>query len=217
MSPSLHLIALACTWLAYGLVHSLLAAEKTKRLFRQYLPGYFRAYRLLYNLLAGLLLLPPVWLLFTYSGELLWQWPSPVRWLADGLAVSALCAFAWSVGIYNTREFLGLSQLKNSQSSVDDVSPLSISPLHRYVRHPWYFLGLVIIWTREMNASLLVTAVFLTLYVIVGAWLEERKLLNRYGRRYALYLDKVPGLIPRPWRRLSKQEAQHILELEGPP
>ena len=35
---------------------------------------------------------------------------------------------------------------------------MSLSPLHRWVRHPWYFLGLLILWTQEMNAALLVTA-----------------------------------------------------------
>lgn len=214
MSSSIHLLLLVLSWLAYGLVHSLLATDKSKLLFKKYFPGYFNTYRLGYNLLAGILLVPPAWLLFSYSGAPLWQWPGIIGWLADAAAVLAIATFIASSGMYDTREFLGLSQLRESQSTIDDRAPMSISTLHRFIRHPWYFLGLVILWTREMNAALLVSAITLTVYVIAGAWLEERKLLKQYGHQYARYRKNVPGLVPLPWKYLSKEEARRILELE---
>jgi protein-S-isoprenylcysteine O-methyltransferase Ste14 len=80
------------------------------------------------------------------------------------------------------------------------------------VRHPWYFLGLVILWTREMDAALLTSAVVLTLYLAIGARLEDNKLVTLYGESYRRYREKVPGLVPLPWRHLSRQDVVDILK-----
>lgn len=213
MSPSTQLYLLATLWILYALVHSLLASLRFKRIIRQRFPDSFPGYRLGYNLLAILLLVPPVWLLISYPGDLLWHWPEPVRWLADTLAILAILAFLWSIRIYDTGEFLGLSQLRKKTPSVDDQAPMSLSAPHRYVRHPWYFLGLVVIWTREMNAAFLITAVILTLYLWIGSRLEERKLLSCYGEQYRHYRKSVPGLFPLPWRYLSRKQAEDILRM----
>ncbi len=90
---------------------------------------------------------------------------------------------------------------------------MRLSTAHRFVRHPWYFLGLIIIWTREMNTAFLLTAVILTLYLLLGSRLEENKLLARYGDQYRRYQVSVPTLIPRPWRYLSRQQAEEILDM----
>ena len=41
--------------------------------------------------------------------------------------------------------------------------------------------------------------------------LEERKLIQYHGERYRLYRERVPALLPSPWRRLSTEEAESIL------
>jgi len=38
----------------------------------------------------------------------------------------------------------------------------------------------------------------MTLYILVGVWLEERDLLRRFGAAYVEYRQRVPALIP--WR-----------------
>jgi len=77
-----------------------------------------------------------------------------------------------------------------------------------------YFLGLVIVWTREMNAAFLLTAVTLTLYLLIGSRQEEKKLLACYGEQYRKYQASVPGLVPRLWRYLSRQQAEEILGMK---
>jgi protein-S-isoprenylcysteine O-methyltransferase Ste14 len=85
--------------------------------------------------------------------------------------------------------------------------------MHRYVRHPWYALGLVVVWTRSMDAAMLVTALAITVYLVIGSRLEERKLLVYHGEAYRRYMERVPGLIPLPWRRLKSGEAERIAAL----
>jgi protein-S-isoprenylcysteine O-methyltransferase Ste14 len=185
MSPTLHLTLLAAGWTLYGLIHSLLASHCCKAW-------------------------PPLILLFSYPGSPLWHWPGALGWVADGAALAAIAGFIATFRIYDTSEFLGTRQLRNRSAALDDQAPMSVSWAHRFVRHPWYFLGLVVIWTREMNAALLTTAVILTLYVIAGSRLEERKLDDLYGERYRAYRQRVPALLPLPWRYLSRRETALI-------
>jgi len=65
-----------------------------------------------------------------------------------------------------------------------------------------------------MNAAFLLTAVTLTLYLLVGSRQEEKKLLACYGEQYRKYQGLVPGLIPRPWRYISRQQAEEILDMK---
>ena len=111
-------------------------------------------------------------------------------------------------------EAMGNKEDKQTILAVDDQAPMSLSFAHRFVRHPWYFLGLVIIWTREMNTAFLLTAVTLTLYLLIGSRQEEKKLVACYGEQYRRYQASVPGLVPRPWCYISRQQAEEILGME---
>jgi len=139
MSNPTHLALLMLSWTLYGIPHSLLASHACKNAVMNRFSSAFRVYRLTYNLLAILLLTPPLWLLFSYPGDLLWHWPTALRWLADIAALSAVAGFMWSARFYDTREFLRFRQLSQTTLSFDDQAPMSLSCAHRLVHHPWYF------------------------------------------------------------------------------
>jgi len=128
----------------------------------------------------------------------------------NGLALLALACFFVSTRAYDMGEFLGTRQLREHVS--DDHQTFTLSGFHRFVRHPWYCIGLVLIWTRNMNESLLVSSLALTAYFLVGSILEERKLVARYGDAYREYMARVPGLIPVPWKFLSTAEANALMQ-----
>lgn len=203
---------LALGWLAYAGLHSLLAALAVKSWTTRRWPAFAPWYRLAYNLIAVLLVLPLLWASFTIPGDWLWRWSGFGAWIANGLALLALTAFWYSTGAYDMAEFLGLRPLREKRSDAAEHDAFRISPLHRYVRHPWYCLGLVLIWTRDMNAPMLVSATAITLYLIIGARLEEKKLEAHYGAAYRAYRQRVPGLLPLPWKRLSAAEAEVLMQ-----
>ena len=209
------LLLIACAWLAYGAVHSWLAADGVKAWVQRRWSGIAPAYRLVYNGLAALLLIPPLWLTLRSPGEALWHWPG---WLAWPAAAIAVAGFVWSQRWYDTGEFLGLRQWRRRDSR--EHEGFVLSPLHRHVRHPWYSLGLLLLWTRDLNAAWLTTAVALTVYVVIGSRIEERKLIARYGDAYREYMRRVPALIPWPGRHLSPAESQALQQaarIEGQP
>ncbi|MCX8018179.1 MAG: hypothetical protein N2690_09815, partial [Rhodocyclaceae bacterium] len=158
------LMSLAAGWLAYAGLHSLLASLGCKAWVTRHWRGFAPYYRLAYNALALVLAIPLVWASYALPGEYWWRWSGPWAWLANGLALAALLGLWFSFGYYDMGEFLGLKPLREKRRDASEHDGLRISPLHRYVRHPWYALALVLVWTRDMNAPLFVSAVAITLY-----------------------------------------------------
>ena len=210
MSP-LSLAFLGLLWVAYFALHSLLASLWLKSRIAGRWPGLMPWYRLLFNALALLLLLPPAAMLWWLGDAPLWRYEGIWNWLRYGMMGLAAAGFIWSLRYYDGREFFGLRQLKEGLHEIEDQERLQISPMHRFVRHPWYSLLLVLIWTQEMDPARLVTALLISGYLWLGSWLEERKLVVYHGAPYQRYCERVPGLIPRPGRYLTREEAEKIV------
>ena len=209
-TPDTQIILLIVSWLIYFGLHSLLASIGAKQYVADHWPRAMPAYRLTFNGIAVVLLVVPLWLSFAGSGPWLWRWSGGAFYLSLGLSAAALAGFAWSLKFYDTSEFLGLRQLRERNASVDDQERFQLSPLHRWVRHPWYFFALVIVWTRDMNAPMLTTAILITLYFIIGSRLEEQKLIRYHGDVYRRYRERVPGLVPLPWKFLREADAEAL-------
>jgi protein-S-isoprenylcysteine O-methyltransferase Ste14 len=206
----MELFWLALAWLAYAALHSLLASFAVKERIAARWPCLMPGYRLGYNLVAVVTALPLAWLVYATPGDWLWRWTGVWAWLANGLALAAVVVMMRSAGHYDMGEFLGLRQLRDGAAQPDRPGGFSLSPFHRFVRHPWYCCGLVLVWTRDMNPALLLSALAITLYFVVGSRLEEKKLLALHGEMYRRYLARVPGLLPLPWKYLRRAEAAEL-------
>jgi len=210
-------LLLVLAWAGFFAFHSLGASLTMKRWVAARRPAVMPAYRLIFNFLALLLLLPVLALMHRLDGAWLWRWEGVAFLFANGLAILAAAGFLWSLRWYDGQEFMGLRQIRGGVKSVEDQEQFHLSPLHRHVRHPWYSFGLVILWTRDMNPALLISALLITLYLVIGYRLEERKLIAYHGERYRRYRERVPALVPLPWKRLDAKEAHRISTKENPP
>jgi protein-S-isoprenylcysteine O-methyltransferase Ste14 len=206
------LLALAIAWMAYFTVHSVMAGTRFKSWLAHRSPSLGASYRLFYNLTASASLLIPLGLVVALSGPPLVELPNSVKWALDGLALVAVAAFVWSLKGYDLGRFAGTQRNEVPQH---DGSALALSGFNRYVRHPWYALGLVIIWTRPLDGAWLVSAFIMTAYFFIGTRLEEHKLIERFGDAYRQYQARVPMFFPRPGAVLSPDEA-HRLEALAP-
>lgn len=211
--PVERLIDIALAWIVYFVLHSTLASLSVKRWVAGRRPGWMPAYRLFFNAAAELFLLPPLALVYLERGPWLWVWTGWSWWLANGLAALAALGFLYSLRWYDGAELLGLRQWRGNVRSVEDQERFHLSPLHHWVRHPWYALGLVLVWTRDMDVNMLLSALLITLYFAVGSLLEEHKLMRYHGEVYRRYRRQVPGLIPLPWRHLTNGQARELMDL----
>lgn len=204
------LFLLVLSWLVYFGLHSLLASLGVKRWVARKHPRWMCGYRLFFNAAALALLVPPLVLTYAHRGPWLWEWTGLGWWVTNALAAGAALGFLWSLRWYDGSEFLGLRQWRGRVRTAEDQERFHLSPMHRFVRHPWYSLGLVLVWSRDMDPAILTTALMISVYFVWGSRLEERKLVVYHGERYRRYRRLVPSLIPLPWKFLTREQARDL-------
>ncbi|MEJ5202548.1 MAG: isoprenylcysteine carboxylmethyltransferase family protein [Anaerolineales bacterium] len=182
----------------WGAIHSLLASLWFKDLVRRWSAMlYERGYRLFFNIFAIASFLPVLVLVALLPDRLIYTIPLPWSLLTMGVQGLALVGLAYGVSQTGMMNFLGLEQLLDPQSAVRQ-RPLVTDGLYRYVRHPLYFFGLLLIWlVPRMSWNWLAFSIGATLYLTIGTLFEERKLRQEFGEAYEEYRRRTPMLIPR--------------------
>jgi len=185
--------ALWCT------VHSLLIARGFERRLRRVLGPRAAWHRLVYNLFSAATLLW-CWTVFRrHPGAPLWDWPG--LWQAPRWAGLALAAWLGWLGLraHDNQAFLGLRQVRDLRAGrAPAPARLSRDGVLGIVRHPYYAAGLLFVICHDgfTTTTMAWRGVFV-LYLLLGTWLEERKLLAEYGDAYRAYRREVPALVPR--------------------
>jgi methanethiol S-methyltransferase len=184
--------------LVYGGAHSLLASLQAKSLAGNWLGERFRKrwYRLFFNA-AGIVTLAPVLaLMAALPDQHIYTISLP--WALFTLALQGIAGMGAVYAVYQTgaSSFLGFEQVLHPETS-DYTRPLATGGLYRYVRHPIYTCSLVLLWlTPVMTWNLLGFNLGATLYFVIGALFEERKLVKEHGGQYEDYRRRVPMLVP---------------------
>jgi len=184
------LLALALWGFVHSLTASLILKEKAAQIFGA---DFVRLYRLLYNGFALITFLPVMGLVATLPSENLYAVPKPWGYVMG--AGQGVAAFMLLVAVLQTDalHFTGLKQLFVEEPK----GSLVTSGLYKIVRHPIYTFSLLFLWLApNMSDNSLVFYVGITLYFIVGAYFEERKLLREFGEDYAAYKKSTAMLIP---------------------
>jgi protein-S-isoprenylcysteine O-methyltransferase Ste14 len=143
---------------------------------------------------------------------LFWQWrpmPAVVWQIADpriAAAVLGLSAVGWlivltSTFLINHFELFGLHQVANNLAGRPMPTPRFRTPLYyKLVRHPIYLGFIIAFWAAPtMTMGHLLFAAVTTAYIVVGASLEERDLIEVFGDEYRRYRGRVSMLVP--WRK----------------
>jgi protein-S-isoprenylcysteine O-methyltransferase Ste14 len=199
------LIFLALGWAAWGGLHSLLISPLWMRLVSDRFAWLCPWYRLGYNALAVLTILPLLYFKSALAGETLLEWGGVLAVPRFALLGAAVWLFWAGARQYDLSVVGGLAQLRSSCSFAGSpyASELRTSGILGRVRHPWYGGALLVLWTRTgaFDAAELVTSLVLTGYVLVGTWLEERKLVHVHGDTYRNYQRRTPMFFPWPDRR----------------
>ncbi len=185
------MILLLSIWAFYFFMHSFLANETVKERLTKAFKHSKQTYRQLYNLL-NLLSLPVILLLHyrTPSAGLFASNP-----FLSALGLLLVTAGLWLMFVaaksYNLPAFFGFG--------VETNMPLQINGLHRYMRHPLYSgtlllcLGICTAIPQLKNWYLLL---LMFVYLLIGIWLEEKKLIGHFGDTYVQYKKRVKRLLP---------------------
>jgi protein-S-isoprenylcysteine O-methyltransferase Ste14 len=180
--------------LCYGAVHSLLASLRVKSEARKLFgPSADHWYRLGFNFAAVITFLPVLAAVGANIGPVLVAVPWP--WAAILVAVELI---AVGLMVYAFRHsdpafFMGIGQLGNESSGAG----LMTTGFYGIVRHPLYITGLLILWCFPiLTTGTLAFNAAITIYILIGSELEERRLIAEFGEEYLRYRKKVARLIP---------------------
>jgi protein-S-isoprenylcysteine O-methyltransferase Ste14 len=97
---------------------------------------------------------------------------------------------------YNLAEFSGLDAFRKREGK---GGKLAIHGLSGRVRHPLYTGMLLVLWGfwfYDSTLSSFIMALFLSGYIRIGIYFEERKLIREFGNEYRNYQKQVPMLFP---------------------
>ena len=186
--------ALFLAWLAWCLLHSLLASRRVKGRLELRLHLTRRHYRLAYVIFSTL----SVTALFFWQLAVLpppppagWPWQA-VRFLLGGYGLLML----WAGGrAYDLREFLGLKVFTTSSAGHPHMQKGGILA---WVRHPWYSGGIALVAAvGETPLDRWDWRLLLIAYLVIGCLVEERRLTDELGEVYRQYQREVPMLLPR--------------------
>jgi protein-S-isoprenylcysteine O-methyltransferase Ste14 len=182
-------IYLGIAWLIYGAIHSILATDTIKKS----VPTKY--YRLIYNFLAIVLLIPILYLQITLPSVNVMISSLLSQVLSGMMMLSGIYLVYVSFKNYELKEFLGLDFNQKKTKS-----ELQIEGVSSVVRHPIYTGILLFLWGTFgyfTTEAYLVTAIALTIYIRIGIYFEEKKLVKEFGKQYEKYQKEVPMLIPK--------------------
>jgi protein-S-isoprenylcysteine O-methyltransferase Ste14 len=137
------------------------------------------------------------------QGIVLFRWQGTLTIVQIALLLIALSLFIAGGTQYDMLQFIGIRQIRSGKScsALSDSCAIGTSGILRVTRHPWYLAAIIFVWIwyREMYVSTLIVNCILTIYLIIGTILEERKLVLEMGDAYREYQGRVSMLFPFRW------------------
>jgi protein-S-isoprenylcysteine O-methyltransferase Ste14 len=191
-------VILSILWMVWCALHSLLISTPVTTYLQDRWGNRFHYYRLIYNGVALASLLPIVLFAYGLRAEPLFRWEGEWRVMQYLLVFSALFLFVAGARHYDALQFIGLRQIKQMDSCtlLTEDCELDTKGILGLIRHPWYLGAILIIWARDLDLAAILTNIILTGYLVLGTFMEEHKLKDRFGEAYTAYQDRVGMFFP---------------------
>jgi len=187
----------ACLSLAFFFQHS----GMVRRSFRRYLSWFIsEAYAgAIYTISSGIVLIAVI-IFWQESSSTVATAKGALRLLLRAIFPASLVGFYWGTKALGFFDPYGIKAIKyRLRGKRPREITLTINGPYRFVRHPLYFFVLLMIWSNPyLTLDRFLFNILWTVWICIGAFLEERDLTVDFGEAYRRYKRKVPMLIP--WR-----------------
>lgn len=199
-SPSVALLVDLALIVMFGMQHSIMARRTFKLRLARILPPSIE--RSTY-VLATAVVLGAIYVCWMPLPQAVWatesrEWRNLI-WAAFGAGNLLILCSTFMIDHF---DLFGLRQVYfHFRRRLYEPPSFRVAFLYRFVRHPLYLGFFCAFWaTPDMTLGHLVFALGMSAYILVGARLEERDLLEAFGTEYASYKSRVPMVLPRPGR-----------------
>ena len=193
-------LLIALMWTAYCALHSFLISIRFTNLMKHSLKDFYAFYRLFYNVISVVLLVPLIIYSIQTESEAIITYSLPftiIRYVL--ISISILIVIKAFFFDYDFLAFFGIRQLLafgKNKSQDKHTNEIKKKGLLGIVRHPMYFGLMLYLWCQTITLMDLIVNIMLTVYIIIGTYLEEKKLVLEFGDTYVKYQHEVPMLIP---------------------
>ncbi len=186
----------------FGFIHSFLASNKIKRNIAEKAGNKIAFYRLFYNFVSvisfvALLEVCPK------PDIIIYELKPPYDLVMFGLQALSLFGLIAAAAAMDLKEFTGIAQVKRyfegtyKIEDLDAGQTLDTRGLHSISRHPVYLFSILFLGFRPyMDLFCLVLFITASAYFFIGAYYEEKKLIEKFGVEYLQYRKRVSKIIP---------------------
>lgn len=186
-------------WTGYCALHSYLISITFTKFMSRLLKTYYVFYRLFYVLISLILLVPLINYTKHLSNNVIITYGPFLTFTRYILISGSVLITVWAFFLnYDPLSFFGIRQLLNrrgiNKPTLSKV--LKKNGLLGIVRHPMYLALIIFLWSNTFTLTDIMVNVLLTIYVIIGTRLEEKKLVLEFGNSYTRYQQEVPMIIP---------------------
>ncbi len=185
-------MVLIAGWLIYFTLHSVLAANGPKEAIKRMTGGAFRFYRLFYSIFSTVGLVAILFYGASIPATYYFERTEVLRYVSLMLSTFGVMTIRLAFKQFELKSFLGFTPEKGAA--------LLRAGILKRVRHP-IISGIILITIGYFifipNLPTLVSCVCIIVYLPIGVWLEEKKLIAAFGEEYLQYKREVPALIPR--------------------
>jgi len=186
-------------WAGYCALHSYLISIRFTNLMTRLLKNYYAFYRICYVLISFILLVPLINITGQIDNQVIITYSLSLTIVRYVLISSSLLMFFWAFFFnYDSLSFFGIRQILNfwKDKKINPSDEVKKNGLLGIIRHPMYFALILYLWCQTFRVSDIVVNIVLTIYIIIGTRLEEKKLVLEFGDTYVRYQQEVPMLIP---------------------
>ena len=200
-------LILSSIWAGYCFLHSFLISIRFTNYLTRVLKNYYSFYRLFYVLISLVLL---VWVI-NYTAPLdttiIITYVPPWSIIRQVMMWGSLLMFFWAFFFnYDSLSFFGIRQILNFKKlkTTNPSEEIKKNGLLSVTRHPMYLALIIYLWSQTFRVADIVVNIVLTIYVIIGTVLEEKKLVLEFGDAYRKYQREVPMLVPFTKRKFAR-------------
>ncbi|MBC8438469.1 MAG: isoprenylcysteine carboxylmethyltransferase family protein [Deltaproteobacteria bacterium] len=184
--------------------HSIMVRAKFKTILEKTIPEVMIP--AFYSIVSGITLICTV-LFWQETGQPIFVPPIWVTPIMSGAFTLGIIGFYWGVKSLPFFDPLGvrIKKMNSKKPSLKLIGP------YRLLRHPLYFFMLIIIWaSTSFTLDRILFNCLWSLWILMGAWLEEKELLTVFGQDYLKYQQQVPMLFPikKGYLKYLNQEAK---------
>jgi protein-S-isoprenylcysteine O-methyltransferase Ste14 len=194
-------IILSLVWIGYLALHSTMISITVINFLKNRLLNNYRFYRLFYNTVAVATLIPVILYSVKIQDQMFYIWDGYLYYIKWFVRTVGLLLFVAGIRHYSMLQFLGIKQITDgSKHNLMNLSgELDATGILGMLRHPFYSGVILLFWARDLDNTRLIINTIVTVYVIIGTLLEERKLIIEFDEKYREYQQKVSMFVPWKW------------------